>query len=179
MQDMNEKPQREPVADRRIEIRSYALSDERMLLEGVLYDDRHIDFTDFSGERVPSGRFHAFRARMEIDISTMCIEDIDVGFEAYPHEECAELRESYRSLKGLSVESGFTRSVLERVGGARACAHLTHLIITMGPACVQAVFTQQTRADRPRPPRKDQVRSYFVDSCYLWRQDGPHAGAHG
>jgi hypothetical protein len=168
-----------PVADRTIEMKSFEETEGILIMEGVLMDDRHMEFSRFSGEAVPAGRFHTLKARMSVRVATMRIEDIEIDFQDYPHHECPELKEKYRSLIGLHIESGFTRAVLERVGGAKACAHLTHLIITMGPAFVQAAFTYQTRTKKPTPPSREQVRSYFIDSCWVWRADGPHAKEHG
>ncbi|MFP4179078.1 MAG: DUF2889 domain-containing protein [Spirochaetaceae bacterium] len=168
-----------PVATRNIEIRTFEGTEGRLAVEGTLIDNRHIDFTGFSGKTIEPGRYHTLKARMEISLDTMKIEEIAVSFIDYPHNECIELRDSYRSLIGLNVERGFTRAVLERVGSPKACAHITHLIITMGPAIVQAAFTYQRRAESSWNISKEQIQNYFVDSCYVWRADGPYAQKNG
>jgi hypothetical protein len=172
-------PVRREVAARHIEMKTVEQDGETLVIEGELRDDRFMDFTGFEGATIPAGRFHTIRARLTVAVATMRIEDIDVEFQDVPHDECRELREKYRSLIGLSIASGFTRSVLARVGGTKGCAHLTHLIITMGPAFVQAAFTYQTRAEAPTPPTPEQVRKYFTDSCFVWRADGRYARKYG
>ncbi|MFO7849115.1 MAG: DUF2889 domain-containing protein [Spirochaetia bacterium] len=175
----SKQEQGRPVATRRIEMKTFEGTEGRLAIEGSLIDDRHIDFTGFSGKTVKPGRYHTLKARMEISLETMRIEDIDVSFEDYPHNECLELREAYHSLVGLHVERGFTRAVLERVGSPKACAHITHLIITMGPALVQASFTYKRRAGSSWDISSEQIQNYFVDSCYVWRADGPYARENG
>jgi len=172
-------PARREVAARRIEMKTVEQDAETLVIEGELRDDRFKDFTGFEGSTIPAGRFHTIRARLTVSLTDMRIEDIDVGFQDVPHDECRELRDTYRSLIVLSIASGFTRSVLERVGGTKGCAHLTHLIITMGPAFVQAAFTYQTRAEAPTPPTPEQVRKYFTDSCSVWRAAGRYARKYG
>ena len=170
---------RRQVAARCIEMRTVEKDDETLIIEGELRDDRFMDFTGFRGNTIPAGRFHTIRARLTVDFPAMRIIDIDVEFQDVPHHECRELRAKYRSLVGLSIASGFTRAVLERVGGTKGCAHLTHLIVTMGPAFVQAAFTYQTRTESPAPPTVEQVQKYFVDSCSVWRADGQYAREFG
>jgi len=167
------------VASRHIEMKTLEGPAGTLIMEGELRDDRYMDFTGFAGNTIPAGRFHTIRVKLKISLDSMRIEDIDPEFADVPHQECRDLREKYRGLIGLSIESGFTRSVLQRVGGTKGCAHLTHLIITMGPAFVQAAFTYQTRAENPSPPSPEQVQNYFVDSCYVWRSEGQYARKYG
>lgn len=168
-----------PVASRSIEMHSYETRPGHLVTEGELRDERHIDFNGFSGAKIAAGRFHTIRARLEMDAASMQIEALQVELKDVPHSECRQLQELYQQLVGLNIESGFTRAVLRKVGGPKACAHLTHLIITMAPAIVQAAFTYQTRAETSNVPTREQVRNYFVDSCYVWRADGKYAQQHG
>ena len=168
-----------PVASRTLEMHSFEKRPGLLVTEGELRDDRHIDFNGFSETKISAGRFHTIRARLEVDTASMQIESIQVEFQDVPHSECRELHQLYQQLVGLNIESGFTRAVLQRVGGPKACAHLTHLIITMGPAIVQAAFTYQTRAETSNVPTRKQVQDYFIDSCYVWRADGKYARLHG
>jgi hypothetical protein len=167
------------IASRQIEMKTFEAPEGRLIIEGELRDDRAVDFTGFSGRTIPAGRFHTLRARLLVNPEGMLIEDLEVEFQDYPYVECRDLAEKYRDLIGLTVESGFTRGILNRVGGKKGCAHLTHLLITMGPAFVQAAFTYQTRAESPTTPSREQTRKYFVDSCYVWRSEGEHAQKHG
>lgn len=168
-----------PVASRTLDIHSFETRPGRLAVLGELRDDRHIDFNGFSGTPIKAGRFHTIRARLEIDVESMRIEAIEVELQDVPHPECRELQSSYEQLVGLNIETGFTRAVLQKVGGAKACAHLTHLIITMGPAVVQAAFTYETRAETSNVPTREQVHNYFIGSCYVWRADGVQAKKHG
>ena len=173
MENNNSSGANRKIATRQIEMTTLEGPEGMLVLEGVLRDDRHIEFNGFSGDTIPAGRFHTIKARLFVSVEEMRIEDIKVGFEDVPYRECRDMGAKYRSLIGLSIESGLTRAVLERVGGEKACSHLTHLIITMGPAFVQAAFTYRTRVESSSYPTNDQVRRYFLDSCYIWRADGP------
>ncbi|MFO7730736.1 MAG: DUF2889 domain-containing protein [Spirochaetia bacterium] len=179
MQSNTSQTNGRPVASRVIEMESYESGPGRIVTEGLLRDDRHIQFNGFNGEAQPTGRFHSIKASLVIDVESMRIEQIDVELQDVPHAECRELRSRYSQLQGLHIESGFTRAVLQLLGGNKGCAHLTHLIITMGPAIVQAAFTYQTRSETAVIPSREQVHNYFIDSCHIWRAGGKYALQHG
>jgi hypothetical protein len=63
------------------------------------------------------------------------------------------------------------------VGGVRGCAHLTHLLIVMGPAIVQGAFTALEAVDESGQPiietgvSGEQMEGYFYNSCHVWKRN--------
>jgi len=83
-------------------------------------------------------------------------------------------------LQGLSVTKGFTSAALERIGGAAGCAHLAALVIALTPVIPQAAgalagFLKLS----PEQKLRNRASSPQVDSCHMWRADGPLVNLEG
>jgi hypothetical protein len=158
------------VHGRDITIRTYDLGDQRILVEGQLRDQRH---RPRSGESF-EGAFlvHDMVARLTVRGPEMVIDAVDVEMRRHPREGCTEVLPWMQKLVGMRIVSGFTQRVKELVGNSRGCAHLTSLLLTLGPAAVQGfwaaygVSRSEIRADDPRI-------KMVVNTCHLWREDGP------
>jgi len=65
------------------------------------------------------------------------------------------------------------------LGGTKSCSHLKELVEAIGPAVVQGVFSIMAENVSKLSAFMDdsQMRKGFahamVNSCYLWREDGP------
>ncbi len=161
---------RELVHGRDIAIRTYDLGGERILVEGRLKDERH---RPRSGETF-EGPFlvHDMVVRMTVQGPRMSIQAVEAQMPQHPREGCTEVLPWMQRLVGERIVSGFTQRVKELVGETRGCAHLTSLFIAMGPAAVQGYWAaygvdrSQIRIDDPRILG-------VVNTCYLWREDGP------
>lgn len=161
---------RELVHQRDISIRTYDLGGGRILVEGRLKDQRH---RPRKGETF-QGSFlvHDMVARLTISGPDMTIREVEAEMPHHPREGCTEVLPWMQRLVGLKVTRGFTQKVKELIGDAKGCAHLTSLIITLGPVAVQGYWAaygvdrRELKADDPR------VRM-VVNTCYLWREDGP------
>jgi len=154
------------------------LDDNRQLrAHGRLQDDRSVPFIDFDGRYIFPGPFHDLTVNMVVDIHNLEIIDIDVSFDKAPEETCKEIAPVYQQLKGVRIASGFTRKVLELAGGPSGCAHVTHLIIAMGPAIVQGAFTALAEASlssQGEPQISDSMmKEYFLNSCHVWKEKPP------
>jgi hypothetical protein len=75
----------------------------------------------------------------------------------------------------VPIVSGFSTRVRKRMGGVEGCAHLTSLIVAMGPAALHGYWTEQSRKPRPLPLTMEDFPGLrlLTNSCYLWRQEGP------
>jgi hypothetical protein len=161
---------RELVHQRDISIRTYDLGEGRILVEGRLKDQRH---RPRKGETF-QGSFlvHDMVARLVIKGPEMRIEDVEAEMPRHPREGCTEVLPWIKKLVGMSIRRGFTQKVKELIGNAKGCAHLTNLIITLGPAAVQGYWAaygvdrRELRADDPRI-------KMVLNTCYLWRENGP------
>jgi len=76
---------------------------------------------------------------------------------------------------GVPIVAGFTEKVRGLIGGVEGCAHLTYLIVAMGPAALHGYWTQRSRKRRPVPESVEEFSGlqYLINSCALWREEGP------
>jgi Protein of unknown function (DUF2889) len=164
-----------PVHERRIEFRTYPLEDDRLIIEGWLRDERLVPGYHWNGELRPTGVVHWMCVRLLVGGWPVTILDAEAEMPDIPHELCPTTLESVKRIVGLSIVSGYSEEVHRRLGGVQGCAHLTYLIVTMGPAALHGYWTQESRRRRPVPRSLDafQGLTTLVNSCRLWKEDGP------
>lgn len=97
-----------------------------------------------------------------------------------PFDGCPATAATARSLQGLSVTKGFTAAALERIGGRTGCAHLAALVIALTPVIPQASgalagFLKLS----PEQKLRNRAANPQVDSCHMWRAEGPLVGLQG
>ncbi len=165
----------EPVHERRLEFRSYPLDDDRIIVEGRLRDDRLVPGYHWDGTPMSAGVVHNMCVRMLVGGRPPSIMDAEAGMLKVPHELCPTTLDSVKRIIGLSIVHGYSEEVHNRLGGVKGCAHLTHLIVTMGAAVIHGQFAQHTRKLRPIPRSLDEMPglSTVIRSCKLWAEDGP------
>lgn len=161
---------KEIVQSRDIAIRTFDVGEGRVLIEGRLKDHR---YRPRAGETF-EGTFlvHDMVARLTVRGPEMIIEKVEMEMPGYPREGCTEALPWMDVLVGERIVSGFTQRMKDLIGNEKGCAHLTSLIITMGPAAVQgywAAYGVGRSKIRPDDPRIRRV----VNTCHLWREDGP------
>lgn len=164
-----------PIHRRQINIATYPLGEERLVIEGWLKDDRLVSGYHWDGTPRPAGIVHWMGIRLLVEGSPPVIMQAEAEMPQVPHEACPEILDAVKRLMGLSISSGFTAAVLERLGGVKGCTHMTQLILAMGPAALHGYWTQQARQRRPRPASLEEVSALDAlrDSCHLWGENGP------
>jgi hypothetical protein len=99
----------------------------------------------------------------------LLVRDVVASTDAAPHAVCAEAAPSLASLVGLTMGAGWTRTVRERLGGARGCTHLTELL---GPVATTA-FQTLAPVRMAAPVRIDAAgRPTKIDSCHAYSRRG-------
>lgn len=164
----------EKLHTRNIEISTYEYDGERIIVDGVLKDDRFQDTYALTGETFPRGVIHHMCIRLLVNCSNLLIEDIDVDLTAVPREFCRETTECLAPVKGLTITRGFTSKVKKLAGGSKGCIHLLELLLAMAPAVFQGVAAHQSR----KPSGVDSehaklILKYLINTCHAWREDGP------
>lgn len=165
------------IATRNLVIEMFLDEKQQLHAHGQLLDDRFISFHAFEGGSTAPGCFHDLGVKMIIDIRSFEILEIEVCFLKAPDTACPEVTAVYQQLKGIRIASGYSRKVLALAGGPKGCAHLTHLIITMGPAIVQGAFT--ALAEEHSGTAGDSsfsdahMENYFYNSCHVWKEKTP------
>lgn len=163
------------VHERRLEMRTYPLKDDRLIVEGWLRDERLA--SGYSWDRRPRlpGVVHWMCVRLLVGGRPLAILDAEVEMKAVPHELCPTTAETVKRLIGIPIASGFSRKVRKSLGGIRGCSHMMHLVLSMGPAALHGCWSQRSRTPRPLPRSLDELPELteLVNSCKLWREDGP------
>lgn len=160
---------------RKIEVTIYDYDGQRMIVEGLLKDDRFQDSHLITGEILPSGVIHHMAIRLLVHCSNLMIEDVDVDLIAVPREVCRETIDCLASIKGLTITKGFTLKVKKLAGGHRGCTHLLELLQAMAPAVFQGFAAHQSQ--KPSDFDPDQAKrtlQFLVNTCRAWREDGPY-----
>ncbi|MBF0528865.1 MAG: DUF2889 domain-containing protein [Deltaproteobacteria bacterium] len=163
-----------PIHQRHIEIRTYPASNDQVVVEGWLKDERLISGYRLSGEPLPSGIIHWMCIRLLVGDRPPTILDAEAEMPGIPHELCEETRDSVKKVIGLPIVSGYSEKIHALLGGVAGCAHLTHLLVVLGPAAIHGVWTKSSQQSRPRPEKIEEIPGlrYLVNSCRLWAEDG-------
>lgn len=164
-----------PVHERRLEIRTYPVEEGRVIIEGWLRDERLAVGFHWDGKPRPPGVVHWMGVRLLVGGWPLTILDAEAEMRQVPHDLCPETLDSVQKIVGLSIVAGFSDRVRKRLGGVEGCSHLTHLIVAMGPAALHGFWAWMSRKRRPVPRSMEEMPglSTLVNSCQLWRKDGP------
>jgi hypothetical protein len=158
------------VHTREILIRTFDLGDHYILVEGSLVDHgygaRHNDASE------ESNLVHHMFVQLKVKGPGMVIELAEAKMPHHPRQECPEVLPWIRKLEGLDIASGYAIKVKRAIGGVRGCAHLTSLVIAMGESAVQGYWADYG-AERERKSTHEQTIKKFINTCHLWKEDGP------
>lgn len=163
----------EKIHTRQITVTTYDTDSDAIIVEGILKDDRLTQIHRPTGEDIPPGTVHHMIIRMKVKRPRLTIEDIDVDMLTVPHDECPQTRNSLEPVIGMRITAGFTNSVKDLVGGARGCAHLVALLVSMASAAVQGAWTALSRNPEQPSGYLTKAMHAIVDTCRVWRADGP------
>ena len=158
------------VHNREISIRTSDLGDHTILVEGSLIDHRHRPMQNEISEE--SELVHHMAVRLKVKGPGMLIEQAEASMPYHPREECPEMLPAIRNLEGLSITPGYSIKVKKAIGGTKGCAHLTSLVIAMGESAVQGYWAAY-EAERVKKGLREQTIKKFINTCHLWREDGP------
>ncbi len=169
----------EKAHERTITMATYPAGEGRVVVEGRLVDRRLRDYYLITGEKREAGDIHHLVIRLLVNTGTLTFEDVEVELVSVPREECAAVRDSLAVIKGERIVRGYSDRMKSLLGGIKSCTHLVTLLIAMGPAALQGIFS--SRAQKPMDLESmiaDPVRvKYFMDTlvntCHVWREDGP------
>jgi len=162
------------IHNRNMDILTYTCEDESsIIVEGRLKDDRLVDYYIVDGDQNPPGTIHQMVIRMLVKGPALNISDIEAEILDAPREQCPEIACSVEKIKGMNIAPGMTEKVKKILGGVNGCAHLTHLLLTMASAAVQGYWTNRAQHPIPKPKPDDPIIQFLLDTCHVWRKDGP------
>ncbi len=162
------EPVKNLVHTREISIQTSDLGGHSILVEGSLVDHRHPEQNRTEGPEL----VHHMVIRLKVRGPGMLIEKAEAAMPHHPREECPGVLPSIRNLEGLEIAPGYTMKVKRAIGGVKGCAHLTSLVIAMGESAVQGYWAAYEAERRTRGLREQTIKK-FINTCHLWKEDGP------
>jgi hypothetical protein len=158
-----------------LDMSTYALDDEKVVVEGSLRDERFNPVYEISGQKREAGVIHHMIIRLVIGGNPLRILNAEAEMPHLPHPLCITTQESVKKVVGLKIKSGFGEKVHRLIGGVEGCAHLTHLLTVMAQEALHGYWTHKSRKPGPLPGSLEEIDglSYLLNSCSLWRKDGP------
>ncbi len=164
------------IHNRNLDISSYIVDDEHILISGELKERNLITIYKRSGDRIEPNVFHHMQIQLLVKSAELKIVDIHVKIPGAPHDDiCREMENSLDKIKGLNIAPGFTSKVKKIAGGIKGCVHLTTLLLSMAPAALQGYWIFEARKEHRSENSVLDIEKYLVDTCWAWRKDGPLA----
>jgi len=170
---MEKQKRKRPVHTRKIEIHTYDLGKNQILVEGKLADTRSAALQEPESSPV---LIHDLIARLWVQGPDFTIIKAEAEMVHIPRNICPDILPVVKKLVGMKIITGFTQRVKDVIGGINGCAHLTSLFQTLGPAAVQGYFAAYGRRGKERSLDDPDI-SRVIDSCHVWRKDGPYVGS--
>ncbi len=174
MPDLKQMITNSAAHSRKIDMRTYPISKDTVIVEGELRDDCYQPVFDLTGDELPAGPIHHLMVRLLIRIDSKEIIDAQAEMLHVPHNECQETLDSIKKVIGLKVEGGFIKKVLLRIGGVNGCSHMTHLLTVMSQEVFQGIVVVGRSEKKTLPKSIDEIRGLenLMGSCKMWDQDG-------
>jgi hypothetical protein len=164
----------EKIHNRNLNISSYIVDDEHILITGELKERNLITVYEKSGEPIEPNVFHHMQIQLLVKSVELKIVDIYVKIPGAPHDDiCREMENSLDEIKGLNIAPGFTSKVKKIAGGIKGCVHLTTLLLSMAPAALQGYWIFEARNEHRSENSVLDIEKYLVNACWAWRKGGP------
>ena len=163
------------IHQRVLDMSTFALDEDTVVVEGALRDERFRPVYELSGQRRDKGVIHHMIIRLLVGGTPLRILDAEAEMPHVPIPLCITTAESVKKIIGLKIKSGFGGKVHKLIGGVEGCAHLTHLLTVMVQEALHGYWTHKMRKPGPPPASVEDIEglSYLINSCSLWREDGP------
>lgn len=162
------------IHSRDIRLVTYPHTDSRVIVHGVLKDQRYIRIFDVTGKVAEPGIIHHIDVKLLIKSDPLMIEDAEARMLNVPLPECRATLDTIEKLKKLEIKSGFSKNIRGIMGGKKGCTHLCNLILAMGQEIVHGWLTQKRKDNLPLPKDLDSFseKNFLIDSCRLWTRQG-------
>jgi hypothetical protein len=147
----------------------------QVIVAGELIDTRYVKIFDITGRVLEPGTIHHMRLFCLVASDPLRIVEAQADMTTIPMEECRTTLDRVPLLAGLEIKPGFTRQVGTIMGGTRGCTHLATLTKAMAQEIVHGWLTEKRREPTPLPDNIQDIKEsgFLVNSCRMWKQDGP------
>ncbi len=137
---------------RQVTYHGYRREDGLWDIEAHLRDSKHAAF-EVPGERAWAAHepIHDLLIRLTVD-PQLVVRDIAVAMPSTPHDDCVQTQAPLQRMVGCSLISGWRKTIEERLGREKGCAHLRELLFNMATAAFQTVQGTFAVNDANVPP---------------------------
>jgi hypothetical protein len=124
---------------------------------------------------------HRFTIEGTISGADLRLESLEVRAEKHPFEQCPLVLPAAQQLVGLSLLSGWRRSVLDRLGRTAGCTHVTTLLLGLSDITTLVYFQRMNRLAPYGPGTRASGKwiaggldqgANFDEACHVLRADG-------
>lgn len=168
-----DKTKQPKIHTRKITVSTYEGTPGRLIIEGVLEDERLFETYRFTGAKFPAGTIHHMIIRLEVSAMELEILDAEIEMPTVPNEGCVETLACMAPLKGMSIAAGFSSKIRAMAGGPKGCCHLLALLKAMAPTAVQGAWCALAREPIDLDVYLPLALTRLQDTCWMWREDGP------
>ncbi len=160
---------------RNISMTTFPHNDGRVIVAGELTDTRYVKIFDITGRVLEPGTIHHIRLYCLVAPDPLRIVEAEADMPTIPMAECRATLDRVPLLVGLEIKPGFTRKVAGIMGSIRGCTHLCTLTKAMAQEMVHGWLTEKRREPMLLPDSIEDIKEsgFLVDSCRMWKQDGP------
>ena len=168
---------KELIHSRKITVNCYETDEDALIIEGSLIDDRFFPFQIHAlNEKREAGPIHHIALTMKLSVPHLEILSLNPEMPVVPDSGCREIKDALQKLTGRRIRPGFTNEARELFGKTEGCLHLTNLLLAMSSAAIQGLWSYFSRIRQGKtPPLPPTDPLMFLNSCYMWRKDGPFA----
>ncbi len=160
---------------RDLNLTTYPHTNGKIIVHGVLKDQRYIPVFDVTGEIKNPGIIHHLDVKLLIASDPLRIELAQATMHHVPMAECQTTLDTIEGLNGIEIKSGFSGKIRKLMGGKKGCTHLCHLITVMGQEIVHGWLTEKRKNNSPLPKDIETLNesNFLIDSCRMWTKNGP------
>jgi len=168
-------PTRQLKHRRRLEVQVFVRDDGLWEVDATLIDTKTRVAQMAEGLRPAGEPIHDMLLRLvvnaELDILQAGSATLSMPYTGH----CDDHGDAYAQLVGLNLLKNFRQQLRERLGGAKACTHLTELAQVLPTAVVQGMVGEviDTRGTDP-----DAQQPFQIDRCHALRSDSEAVRIH-
>lgn len=156
---------------RQVTYTGYRRDDGLWDIEAELRDTKPIPFS-VPGERqwAPNEPIHHMSIRLTVD-AKLVVHAVKAAMDDIPHGDCPQALPPMDALVGARLAKGWRRTIEEKLGGTRGCAHVRELLFNMATAAFQTVpGVFESNDPQVMPPNLDRCVSWRTDSDLVSRR---------
>lgn len=184
---------REHLHTRTVTCQGFLRQDGLWDIEGHIVDVKTYGFDNEWRGRVEAGTpVHEMWIRLTLD-DRMEIKEVAASTDNSPFRACPDILPNFQRLAGLRIGAGFTREVRARLGGPEGCTHIVEMLQQVATVAYQTMVAERAKklrqqqkaidaesrivtgnaGDEAPAPDRPKRRPMVVDTCHIWRADGP------